>query len=144
MTLPGTGDSLTMLGCLYTVNAASGWALGSPQEVGWFPTEFKVRSLFMFAGLLQNMDRCFPNLWVARVAGLFPNLPYISLVVCGKTFLRSTKVLEVPGDGLSCLQFSRDASSDGSRAQVKRWWALWVWGELVASPWSLPAFSGKS
>lgn len=56
VTLPGAGDSLTGLGCLYTVNAASGLPLGSPQEMAWFPTEFKVRSVFMFAGLLWNVD----------------------------------------------------------------------------------------
>lgn len=54
--LAGAGDSLTVLGCLYTVNAASGSALGSLQEMGWFPTKLKVRSVFIFAGLLRNTD----------------------------------------------------------------------------------------
>lgn len=56
VTLPGAGGSLTVLACLYAVNAASGSALDSPQKMGWFPTEFKVRSVFIFAGLLQNVD----------------------------------------------------------------------------------------
>lgn len=90
MTLPGAGDSLTVLSHLYTGNTVSGSALGSLQEMRWFPTRFRGRSMLIFAGLLQGVDPCFPASRLAvRVTGLFPNLPRISwqlIVVCGEMF----------------------------------------------------------
>lgn len=90
VTLPGAGDSLTVLGRLYTGNTASKSALGSLQEMGRFPTKFRRRSVLIFAGLLQGMGPCFPASRLAvRVTSLFPNLPRISwqlIVVGGEMF----------------------------------------------------------
>lgn len=135
VTLPGAGDSLTVLGCLYAVKAASGSVL---ESVGWSPTEVMEKSMVIIAGFLQHTDCWSPNLGFGRVTCLFPNL--CSIAPDGglwRYFLGSTKVSEAPGDGPGCLQFSRDASSDASSA-------LWTWGALVLFPWVLPAYLGRS
>lgn len=78
VTLPGAGDSLTVLSCLYMMKAASGSVL---ESVGWLPNEVMKNPMVIMAGFLQDVDCWFPSLGGGRVRCLFPSLCSIATIV---------------------------------------------------------------